>query len=135
MRIFLLLVIAAFFIACEKTEDSNCETLITDVSDFNVSGLAVDSLSYMNGELSMKVGYSGCNNDHDIDLIWDGFLLESFPLQASILVVDNNQDELCQAFFIQEECFDMRPLLDALPDGEEVILRFMQSTTSIRIKK
>lgn len=126
------LMIISLLIGCTKSEkrSNQCEEIIISNGSFEDRGLVIDQLSYQDGDLSMTVGYSGCTADHDLDLIWDGMILESNPPQVNLVVVDNEEIEACLAFFNQEECFDLTPLLDHLSGEDRLILNLSQSTST-----
>jgi hypothetical protein len=128
--IFIILIFS-LFLSCSKddTNSSDCESLIVSNGSFEDKGLVIDSIEFNGVEIKLKVGYSGCTNDHDIDLIWDGLVLETNPPQVNLLVVDNEDLEECLAFFVQEECYDLSSLLDQITSEDQMILNFYQDST------
>ena len=96
-------------------------------------GLHLDPYSLLGIELDryllrLRVGYSGCSADHPLQLYMVGGFMESYPVQARILLDHNSRDELCRAYFERDLVFDMRPILRAYQEqygeADVVILRF-----------
>ncbi len=59
--------------------------------------------------LGVAVGYSGCQPEHRFSLWMSGGFMESFPVQANIVLVHETAEE-CDAAFQNEYLFDLAPL-------------------------
>ena len=64
--------------------------------------------------LRLRVGFSGCNPEHPFTLWMSGGFMESMPVQANIVLV-NELEENCDAWFETDLHFNLQPL------GEEFI--------------
>lgn len=62
--------------------------------------------------LEVRVGFSGCSDDHPI-LAWAGQdFMESAPPRTWLRLEHDDRDELCDAYFEQTRLFDLSPLVD-----------------------
>jgi len=62
--------------------------------------------------LRLHIGFSGCSPDHPLQLYMVGPFMESFPVQARLLLDHDDRDELCDAWFEQRLAFDLQPIVD-----------------------
>ncbi len=83
----------------------------------SLDSLALDPYSLLDINLERRilylhVGFSGCSPDHPFQLYMvDGFM-ESFPVQARLVLDHDSRGELCQAWFQQRLAFDLQPIVD-----------------------
>jgi hypothetical protein len=61
------------------------------------------------GFLELEVGFSGCQPDHPFSLWMTGEFMESYPVQAN-LVLRHGLAEDCDAYFTAEKLFNLLPL-------------------------
>jgi hypothetical protein len=74
--------------------------------------------------LFLDVAFSGCGPDHPLQLFMVGGFMESFPVQARLVLSHNDGGELCHAYWQRELGFDVSPILRR-NNGGTVILRFV----------
>ncbi len=119
----------------EQGMDSECgRIMLIDEGAYNdvtyPSALFLDSLLLDGDCLSMTIGYSGCNDGHDMDLITDGSVAESFPVQIYFKIRDNNP-QLCEAFFTEKYYFDLSPMRDHLQNEPMARIIFVDQNNEI----
>ena len=136
IHFFLTIVAIAIFNGCSNSENSSdCgDLLIIDQNKYddisNESTIFVDSPTLMGECLTVTLGYSGCNNGHDIKLITNGFVAESYPVQVFFKFDDLNP-QACLAFFTEEFEFDLSPLKDILGTEDKARLIFVQDDKEV----
>lgn len=130
MRVFLCLFVFVIF-SCSDSEpaDSNgiCDPIQVNESKFNSQqSPRVDLLEFELKEncLEVKLGVSGCDDNHTIDMVTDGFLAESLPPQITFDFYDNNLQD-CEAYFTIDRSYDLTPIQE-IYDGE-IIIRFLNN--------
>jgi hypothetical protein len=127
-----------FVFSCSKDNETNnpeCgKPIIIDKSQYMnidaINAAYIDSLSIEGNCLTAIIGYSGCNDGHDMDLITAGEVAESFPVMIALKFRDN-EPQACQAFFIQKYTFDLNPLLEIIPSEGKARLFFLQDNSEI----
>jgi hypothetical protein len=62
---------------------------------------------------SIRVGYSGCSDDHPFTLYAGRGFMESLPVQTWMLLAHDDLDEPCDAYFETTLSFDLGPIQDA----------------------
>ena len=62
--------------------------------------------------LWMQVGFGGCSPDHPLQLYMVAGFMESNPVQARLLLSHDDLEEMCDAWFVRELAWDMRPILE-----------------------
>ena len=135
LHIILLLIL---FVGCtddNREDTSECGTfIIIDESDYkkidNTSAIFMDSMTIEGNCLSMLLGYSGCNNGHDMDMVTDGFVLESYPVQIHFKIRDNLPQD-CEAYFTETYSFDLSPLSDFLQTEDKARIIFQDQQKEI----
>ncbi len=60
--------------------------------------------------LQLAVGFSGCSPDHPLGLFMVGPFMESFPVQSNLVLSHDDRDELCDAYWVRNLSFDLRPI-------------------------
>jgi hypothetical protein len=80
--------------------------------------LSLDPYTYLGGSLqgsvlTLRVGFSGCGPDHPFQLYMVGGFMESFPVQARIVLAHDDRGELCDAYWERELQWDLRPIQEA----------------------
>ncbi|MBT8401117.1 MAG: hypothetical protein KJO98_11620 [Rhodothermia bacterium] len=106
----------------------------------SLDSLALDPYSLIDISLSgrvlnLHVGFSGCSPDHPLQLYMvDGFM-ESFPVQARLVLDHDDRGELCAAWFQQRVAFDLQPIVDEYVKSygqlDPIILNFEASDGSV----
>ena len=143
MRVFsFMLFFGLLFSSCDKgipygddaLSDPSCLPVI--ISNEIFQGLdpnqaSVSEVSIEGDCLTVNLGVSGCDSDHIISMISDGGISESLPLQITFDFQDNNP-QLCEAFFIIEHQFDLSAIRDLIED--DIMIRFRNSDHSILYK-
>jgi hypothetical protein len=81
-------------------------------------------------QLLVEVGYSGCHDQHPFALFMSGAFMESDPPRARITLV-HPIDELCEAYWTEETCFDLGPIrrayVGAYGEPVDLILELVDS--------
>lgn len=93
---------------------TTCEALQVDTSSgSNIIDCINNSMikrAWIEGNnLKIEVAYSGCNQ-RDFDLSWSGAFMKSNPPQATVELIDNTGEQMCQAYFQHTLCFDISKL-------------------------
>jgi hypothetical protein len=103
------------------------EVVLTDSSPDQIDQDFYHLLSAtLEGELfSIRVGYSGCSDDHPFTLYAGRGFMESLPVQTWMLLAHDDLGEPCDAYFEKTLHFDLGPIQDAhIEDyGEPGIVR------------
>lgn len=129
-KLFLMLTLAAFVMAASCSKDinwdddktgggkkptTNCEAIMADEGPFDnittSSGTKVVK-AWMEGDnLKLEIGYSGCDK-HTFDMHWDKNQVNPaiYPSQTTLQLVDNNGEQMCQAYFTDTLCFNVSQL-------------------------
>jgi len=92
---------------------SSCEPT-TPFDDLVVSGATLEG-----DTLTLNVAYTGCSPGHPLGGCWDGFFLESFPVQVDIDVAHDDLGEACDAFPSDSVDIDLTPLREAYAEAYE----------------
>jgi hypothetical protein len=130
MRVFLcLFVFLAFSCSNSDSEPSdlisdNCVPVIFDNSKFNSPenfGVNLDEYSINGSCLTVKLSFSGCDNDHTIEMVSDGAIAESEPPQITFDFYDQKQQD-CEAYFTVDREYDLSPIQE-LNEGR-IIIKF-----------
>lgn len=80
--------------------------------DAEITGLSITA-----DVLTIGVTYSGGCAQHDFDLFWAGSFLESFPVQAVLVLTHDAHGDLCKALISENVAFDLAPLRAVYQDG------------------
>ena len=133
MRVFLCLFVFLVFSCSDSDPDSSdtCVPVIFNDSKFNSTlnfGVNLNEYTIKESCLTVKLGISGCDDDHTIEMVSDGSIAESFPPQITFDFYDQNPQD-CEAYFIVEREYDLSPIIE-LYDGE-IIIRFRNNDKSI----
>ena len=75
--------------------------------DFTLQGASVEG-----DTLALQVGYSGGCEPHQFSLHWAPLWLESLPVQTSLWLTHEANDDACEAFITETLRFDLTPLRD-----------------------
>ena len=100
--------------------------------DLDPNQASVSEVSIDGDCLIVKLGVSGCDSDHIINMISDGGIAESNPPQITFDFLDKNP-QVCLAFFMIERHFDLAAIRDLIED--DIIIRFRNSEFSILYKE
>jgi hypothetical protein len=137
--IFYFILASIFAFACAKNDTviSDCGKLaVVDIQKYNDRSLQDSILNIIedpiisNNCLALQIGYSGCNNKHVLDLVGDGSIAESLPVQTNFRIMDNNP-QLCDAYFTDTYYFDLSPLKETFKSEKSVKLNFPDQKKSI----
>ena len=128
----------AFVVGCSnnsENDSSDCGALIIiDKSQYEAiesdQSIFINTPSIEDNCLTVVLGYSGCNDGHEMDLITSGDVAESLPVQVFLKFRDNNPQD-CEAFFTQSYSFDLAPLKDALDSEESARLILPQDNSEV----
>jgi hypothetical protein len=82
-----------------------------------VDPLSVVDASIMGDELLLSVSHGGGCLDHFYGTCWNGSFAESDPVQASLQVNHEDNDDPCDAIVMQDLSFDLTPMRDAWIDA------------------
>ncbi len=138
MRVFpFIIFLALVSLSCDNNtddgnaSDSDCTPVIISESIFQnltPSQLFIEELSIDGDCLTLKINLTGCDDDHTVDLISDGGIDESLPVQITFALRDNKLQD-CEAIFLIEKQFDLLPIR-GLADGD-IMIRFVNSDKTI----
>jgi hypothetical protein len=65
----------------------------------------------LNGDiLTLRVGFSGCGPAHDFPLFMSGGFMESYPVQARLVLGHDDHGEQCDAAFERTLSYDLGPV-------------------------
>jgi hypothetical protein len=135
--LFTLLALVAM--GCTKTDEAllGCgNPVLIDIEKYNNRTHQDSFLNIIetpvisNNCLTLVVGYSGCNGKHDLELINDGSIAESLPVQTSLRLIDK-KTELCDAYFTDTYEFDLTSLKERFKNENKVQLNFPDQAKSI----
>ncbi len=111
----ILFVLFIFSSCCKSTDEqlADCggKKVILSASVFNdlkKEYLNLSKATITDNCLSLTIGFSGCDNNHTMDLIGDGGIGKSLPIVTNLKIRDNNS-QLCDAYFTKEFTFDLTP--------------------------
>lgn len=137
MRMTILFSICLLLSACGGDDDhpSVCGNhIIIDADQFNSITdnqlLNILNLSIEGECLNINIGFSGCDDDHDISLVTDGAVAESFPVQIFFKLSDANP-QACTAYFEKEYSYDLEDLEDLVTTEPKARLVFVGRTDEI----
>lgn len=136
IQFYLAVLAMVIFNGCSNNENSSdCgDLLIIDQNKYNdisiESAIFVDSPVLIGECLTVTLGYSGCNSGHEIELVTNGFVAESLPVQMFFKFNDLNP-QACLAFFTEDYEFDLSPLIDILETEDKARLIFVQNDKEV----
>lgn len=133
MRVYLyLFVFLAFSCSDSDTDQSvTCVPVVLEQDKFNSApnfGTNLNEFSLNGSCLTVKLGISGCDDDHILEMVSDGAIAKTNPPQITFDFYDNNIQD-CEAYFIVEREYDLSPI-NELYDGEEIIVTFRNNDKS-----
>jgi hypothetical protein len=77
--------------------------------DYDVEGASVAG-----DTLTVSIGYGGGCETHEFTLCWpDPTFAESAPVQTWLEIFHEANDDMCDAYFVEDVTFDLTPLRDA----------------------
>jgi hypothetical protein len=87
--------------------------ILLDESEFN--NAPRDEFTFVNVTLEkdllyLKVSYSGGCASHDFSLVGTGVFMESYPVQTSIVLSHEDNDDNCESIITETLVFDLTPL-------------------------
>ena len=135
-KILIGLVLITAFISCSDTDEvEHCgPPLIIDEDLFQSvdpdPGLFIIDHNLDDECLILTIGFSGCDPEHTIQLVTDGAVAESFPVQVQFKLNDLNP-QLCEAYFEKEYAFDLDELDDLLDSEPKARMIFVQQGIEI----
>jgi len=103
--------------------------LFDDISSIHLAtdSATINEVSIDGDQLHLEVTYSGGCATHEFELYGSRVLLESYPVQAEILLSHDANDDPCDAITTEELVFDLLPLkqayLQAYVDEGPILLR------------
>ena len=134
-KIWLLILMIPIFIACSDDNnngDTSCGTpLVIDGDRYQditqpFNAFFIISSNIDDDCLTLTIGFSGCDDNHEIDLVTDGAVAESFPVQIFFKLDDLNP-QLCEAYFEKEYQYDLDELDQLLGNEPKARLIFPQT--------
>ncbi|MDF1697450.1 MAG: hypothetical protein P1U56_16525 [Saprospiraceae bacterium] len=134
MRVFICLLFFTLF-SCSSSDplaDNSCVGLEIDASKFDSpNNFGINLIEYVLDEscLHVSLGVSGCDDDHEIDLITNGVLFSSDPLSFLVFDFYDHSPQLCEAYFTLEREFDLSKIRTIT--NKDVSVQFRNSTISI----
>jgi hypothetical protein len=81
------------------------------------------SMSISEDCLAINIGFSGCDDNHEISMVTDGAVAESFPVQVHFKLSDANP-QACLAYFTKEYHYDLNQLNSMLTSEPKARLIF-----------
>ena len=118
------------------TPEETCRLLLKSRTPDGMP-LRVENAWVEGQNIKLAVGYSGCGRrPQDFQLYWTGDVMESMPVQTSLLLRDNLDGATCDMYVTDTLCFDVTPLHEI--NEREVILRlndrdFPDNGTPLRV--
>jgi hypothetical protein len=133
MRVFLCLFVFLAFSCSDSDPDftDTCIPVVFEINKFNSApnyGANLTELSIDGSCLTVKLGVSGCDDDHELEMVSDGAFAKSFPPQVTFDFYAPNP-QLCEAYFLIEKQYDLSPL-DEFGE-EDIIINFRNNDNSI----
>ncbi len=137
--IYCFIIACSFTIGCTKNDTTTADCGIPasiDKEKYDNRTLQDSLLNIIeepiieNNCLTLVVGYSGCNNKHNLTLIGDGSIAKSLPVQTNFKILDSNQ-ELCEAYFTDTYSFDLSGLKERFKNEKSVRLNFLDQNKSV----
>ena len=113
--LFLVLLIISSFKCSDPDETAACGSFVIIDKELynslpvNAGGISISAHTIEDNCLTLTLGYSGCSDGHKIDMITGGDVAESFPVQITFKLKDNDPQS-CLAFFTQDYIFDLGSL-------------------------
>lgn len=87
---------------------------IPDCDGDRGAAMDINSASVVGDELILNVSYGGGCEDHTFTLCWpDQSFMESDPVQAGFEVYHEDNDDPCDAWFTEDQAFNLAPLRTA----------------------
>ncbi len=135
MRVFYCLLLF-FCISCSQSDShspTDCTAIIADQAKFDSTvNFGPNLLEYTLDEfcLKVKLGVSGCDDNHLIEMVYNGTILKSLPPQVIVDFYDNDP-QACEAYFELERQYDLSTLLTSSTD--EIVIRFRNNETSFTL--
>jgi len=135
MRVFYCLFLFLCFSCSDNDSGSpeSCIPVIFDESKYNSSqNFGVNLIEYKLEDLCLKVklGVSGCDNEHAIELVSNGAVAPSDPTIVFFDFYDMNP-QLCEAYFTIEKEFDMTPIKEKY--SEDITVEFRNNIGFVNI--
>ncbi len=125
-----------FFFSCSEETTISCGTpafidkvKFDGIKNPNAITMAEDPIITDNC-LKVKLGYSGCNSGHEMELIGDGSIGKSLPIVTSFKFKDKNE-QLCLAAFGESYEFDLTPLKKSFGNETKIRLSFIDQNKSV----
>ena len=116
-----------FLISCSDTDDDiACKPVIFDKEMFDSQdnfGLQLLDYKLEGNCLKVNLGFSGCSDDHKIELVTDGITPATDPFNVITCDFYDHNPEMCEAYFTVEKEFDIQPIRDRYDGQPEIILR------------
>lgn len=122
--------------ACNEPNDEllilqvgGCEELPDDPVDVSAASVAEDVLR-------VEIGHSSGCAQHVYEACWDGYFLESYPVQAGIMISHDANGEMCEAYEMRTLEIDLAAMRAAYAngygstEGETIILRVEGQTAN-----
>ncbi|MGK0317476.1 MAG: hypothetical protein ACI86M_003720 [Saprospiraceae bacterium] len=140
MRVFIfLLIFSIFALSCDKKEPVDGDeislpacapVIISDevFQDLDQNEAMVSEVSIYGDCLYLKMGVSGCDSNHVINMVSDGSIDDSLPLQITFDFQDENP-QLCEAYFTLFRQYDLVPIRELVKG--DIVIRFRNSELSI----
>ena len=75
-----------------------------------------DTVSLEQNFLSLDISYSGGCASHEFSLIGSGDFMESYPVQTTIVLSHEDNDDNCESFITETLVFDLTPLKELYID-------------------
>lgn len=137
-QLYLLLLYFAILSSCDNNDDPppnvscgseaiiSSEVFATAQTDL----LDIITIGITDNCLEIRIGSSGCDGETWIvSLIDAGDILESLPVQRTVVIAISN-DEECDAYFMRDYSFDISGL--QIGDGGTILLNISNSGDQIR---
>ncbi|MGA1865679.1 MAG: thrombospondin type 3 repeat-containing protein, partial [bacterium] len=84
----------------------------SDPEDWDLDHCNIEHINIACDRLQIKVSYGGGCREHEFKLAAWSYFLESYPVQANILLSHNANDDPCDAVISETLYFDLSPLKD-----------------------
>lgn len=85
----------------------------TTPDDYQIDLYQINETSITDDALLINVSHSGGCEEHTFTLFAHNYFMESYPVQAGILMAHDANNDMCEAFLTKDIQFDLIPLKEA----------------------
>ncbi len=132
------LIVALFITGCNGSDNGDTIILANGSSprDFALDPYSIEEAETVQDTLQLTVSYAGGCEEHQFGLVAYSYFLDSFPVQAQVLLTHDAYGDACEALLTETLVFDLSPLKEEYqrlyPDetGGSIVLRLLDPKTA-----